>query len=128
MKKMILGLVSLLLLAGCAAGQGQGFRRISMNEAKKLMEQPGYVLLDVRTEEEFLTGYIPGAINIPNETIGDGDIPWLKDKDQLILVYCRSGNRSVEASKKLVKLGYTNVVEIGGIQQWDGRIDTPCVR
>jgi phage shock protein E len=62
----------------------------------------------------------PGAINIANESIGTEDIPELPDKDQLILVYCRSGNRSKQASEKLVKLGYTNIVEIGGINSWPG--------
>jgi rhodanese-related sulfurtransferase len=78
------------------------------------------VLVDVRTPEEYREGHIPGAINIPNETIGTGEIPELPDKDQLILVYCRSGRRSKEASEKLVKLGYTNIVEFGGILDWTG--------
>ena len=81
---------------------------------------PGAVLLDVRTPEEYREGHIPGAINIPNETIGTEDIPELPDKEQLILVYCRSGNRSKQASEKLVKLGYTNIVEFGGINDWTG--------
>ena len=68
--------------------------------------------------------HIPGAINIANEAIGTEDIPELPDKDQLILVYCRSGNRSKQASEKLVKLGYTNIVEIGGINSWSGETVT----
>ena len=80
-----------------------------------LEEETGYTILDVRTAEEYSEKHIPGAINIANESIGTEDIPELPDKDQLILVYCRSGNRSKQASEKLVKLGYTNIVEIGGI-------------
>ena len=68
----------------------------------------------------FVIGCIPDAINIPNETIGTEDIPELPDKDQLILVYCRSGNRSKQASEKLAALGYTNIVEFGGINDWPG--------
>ena len=64
--------------------------------------------------------HIPGAVNIPNETIAAEEIPELPDKDQLILVYCRSGNRSKQASEKLAALGYTNVVEFGGINSWPG--------
>ena len=86
-----------------------------------IMEQEsGYIILDVRTVEEFSDKHIPGAINIPNETIGTEDIPELPDKDQLILVYCRSGNRSKQASEKLAALGYTNIVEFGGINDWPG--------
>ena len=74
----------------------------------------------MRTPEEFADKHIPGAVNIPNETIGTEEIPVLPDKDQLILVYCRSGNRSKQASEKLAALGYTNVVEFGGINSWPG--------
>ena len=79
-----------------------------------------YVILDVRTPEEFAAGHIPNAINIPNETIGASEISALPDKDQLILVYCRSGRRSKEAAQKLVSLGYTSIVEFGGILDWTG--------
>lgn len=85
-------------------------------------EESGYIILDVRTQEEFEDGHIPGAFNIPNEAIGTGGIAELPDKEQLILVYCRSGNRSKQASKKLVALGYTNIVEFGGINDWTGEI------
>ena len=79
-----------------------------------------YIILDVRTAEEFAQRHIPFAINIPNEIIGTEDIPELPNKSQLILVYCRSGRRSKEAAEKLVKLGYTNIVEFGGINDWNG--------
>lgn len=121
--KLILGVAALLLLTGCGGGAQQEniYRQISQEEAAKLMqEQSDYILLDVRTQAEFAESHIPGAICIPNETIGTGEIPELPDKEQLILVYCRSGNRSKQAAEKLVKLGYTNIVEFGGINTWPG--------
>jgi len=126
MKKWIPLLLSLLLLAGCAAPAEQpaGFRQITMAEAVAMMEESGYIILDVRTVEEFSDGHIPGAICIPNETIGTEEIPELPDKDQLIMVYCRSGNRSKQASEKLAALGYRNIVEFGGINDWPGRTVT----
>ena len=96
-----------------------------MQEAVGMMEkEEDYIILDVRTEQEFAAGHIPGAILVPNETIGTKEIPQLPDKDQLIMVYCRSGNRSKQASFKLVQLGYTNIVEFGGINSWPGEIVT----
>jgi rhodanese-related sulfurtransferase len=96
-----------------------------MNEAVNMMErETGYIILDVRRPDEFAAGHIPNAINVPNETIGTGEIPELPDKAQLIMVYCRSGRRSKEASEKLVKLGYTSIVEFGGILDWKGEIVT----
>ena len=127
MKKLIPLLLSALFLAGCAvpAGQEVGYRQIRMDEAITMMEEEsGYLILDVRTPEEFAEKHIPGAINIPNETIGSEPIPELPDKDQLILVYCRSGNRSKQASEKLAALGYTNIVEFGGIHDWPGETVT----
>ena len=92
-----------------------------MDEAIIMMEEESnYIILDVRTPEEFSEKHIPGAINIPNETIGTEEVPELPDKDQLILIYCRSGNSSKQASEKLVRLGYTNIVEFGGINDWPG--------
>ena len=85
-------------------------------------EESGYIILDVRRPDEFSEGHIPNAINVPNESIGTSEIPELPNKEQLILVYCRSGRRSKEASEKLVKLGYTNIVEFGGILDWKGEI------
>ena len=127
MKKFITLLLSVLFLAGCAlpAGQEVSYRQINMDEAITMMEEgSGYIILDVRTPKEFADKHIPGAINIPNETIGTDEIPELPDKDQLILVYCRSGNRSKQASEKLAALGYTNIVEFGGINDWPGEIVT----
>lgn len=122
MKRIIPILMALLLLSGCATQSAKKtYRQISMEEAVTIMEEETeYIILDVRTAEEYSEKHIPGAINIANESIGTEDIPELPDKDQLILVYCRSGNRSKQASEKLVKLGYTNIVEIGGINSWPG--------
>ena len=95
-----------------------------MEEAVIMMkEEKDYIILDVRTPEEFAGGHIPGAINVPNETIDTAEILELPSKDQLILVYCRSGNRSKQAAKKLSALGYTNIVEFGGINDWQGEIE-----
>ena len=123
MRKLIPFFLSLLLLAGCAAPAESeaSYRQVSMDEAIAMMaEENDYIILDVRTPEEFAEKHIPDAINIPNETIGTEEIPELPDKEQLILVYCRSGNRSKQASEKLVRLGYTNIVEFGGINDWPG--------
>ena len=123
MKRILPMLLALLLLAGCGqpAEQVASYRQISAEEAADMMEkESGYIILDVRTPEEFAERHIPGALNIPNETIGTEKIPALPDKQQLILVYCRSGNRSKQASEKLAAQGYTNIVEFGGINDWAG--------
>ena len=122
MKKIIPFLMALLLLAGCGAQSEEStYRQVNAEEAATMMEEEsGYIILDVRTAQEYSEKHIPGAINIPNETIGTEDIPELPDMEQLILVYCRSGNRSKQASEKLVKLGYSNIVEFGGINDWTG--------
>ena len=123
MKRFVPFLFLFLLVAGCAAPAESeaSYRQVSMDEANAMMEEKNdYIILDVRTPEEFAEKHIPDAINIPNETIGTEEIPELPDKEQLILVYCRSGNRSKQASEKLVRLGYTNIVEFGGINDWPG--------
>ena len=127
MKKMISLVLSAFMLTGCAGvgNQKNAYRQISMDEAIAMMaEETGYIILDVRRADEFAAGHIPGAINVANESIGTDDIPELPDKNQLIMVYCRSGRRSKEAAEKLVKLGYTNIVEFGGILDWKGKITT----
>ena len=127
MRKLLPILLSALIFTGCAGpsnNQTNTYRSITMDEAVAMMEQEtGYIILDVRRPDEYATGHIPNAINVPNETIGTAEIPELPDKDQLIMVYCRSGRRSKEASEKLVKLGYTNIVEFGGILDWKGEIE-----
>ena len=128
MKKLIPILLSALMFTGCAAtnnSQTNTYRLIAMDEAVDMMAQEtGYIILDVRRADEFAAGHIPGAINVANESIGTDEIPELPDKKQLIMVYCRSGRRSKEAAEKLVKLGYTNIVEFGGILDWKGEIVT----
>ena len=126
---MVLVATAVLGLAGCGgkdagkepvAGENS-YVQISMDEAVAMMEEEtDYVILDVRTPEEFAQKHIPGAVNVPNEVIGDDEIAELPDKEQLILVYCRSGNRSKQASEKLAAMGYTNVYEFGGINDWTG--------
>ena len=125
-KRLLPFVLSLMLLSSCGTpgSSSSGYRQISMDEAVKMMrDEKDYIILDVRRPDEFAEGHLPGAINIPNEEIGTAEIAELPDKSQLILVYCRSGRRSKEASKKLVKLGYTNIVEFGGIQDYEGEIE-----
>ena len=127
MKRKLLPLVLLLLLTGCGKPTGTElkYRQISMQEAIEIMDtKTGYIILDVRRPDEFALGHIPNAINVPNETISIAPIPELPDKNQRIFVYCRSGRRSKEASEKLVALGYTNIVEFGGILDWTGDVVT----
>lgn len=126
--KIIPLFLAVLLLVGCTATTGAEsdatYRQISMSEAVEMMtSESDYIILDVRRPDEFASGHIPNSINIPNESIGTNEIDELPDKNQLILVYCRSGNRSKQASEKLVKLGYTNIVEFGGINDWEGEIE-----
>ena len=127
MLKWIPIFAALLFLAGCSATgkEGPGYSQITMEEAQqRLSIECGFIILDVRTPEEFAAGHIPGALNIPNETIGTDEIPQLPEKEQRIYVYCRSGNRSKQAAEKLVALGYTDIVEIGGILDWPGEVVT----
>ena len=122
MKRLFILLVTLMLLTGCTARPSAGtYRQITAQEAAELMEsETGYIVLDVRTPQEYAERHIPGAINVPNETIGSTAPEQLPDRKQLILVYCRSGNRSKQAADKLAALGYTNIVEFGGINSWQG--------
>ena len=123
-----LWMLACLLLTACAAStptpQQEVYLNISPEEAKVLMDtQEYYVILDVRTQEEFDAGHIPGAVLIPNTEIADRAEQELPHKDQLLLVYCRSGNRSKQASQILVELGYTNIREFGGINDWPYEIE-----
>lgn len=127
----LLGLAAMLALGVTACKKEEKdedtmtYTSIAMSEAaQRLEKEDGYILLDVRTVSEYDGGHIPGAICIPNETIGETEIAELPDKDQLLFVYCRSGNRSKQAAEKLVALGYTNVVEIGGIIDWTGETES----
>lgn len=122
-------LIMLLTLAlpfgcvGCSDGGSATYEQISGAEAKALMDsESGYIIIDARTQEEYDQGHIPGAILIPEYEIADRAEKELHDKNQLILVYCRSGRRSKIAAEELVKLGYTNVKEFGGIIDWEYEI------
>lgn len=118
MKKILMSILLALGLVGCSSGGD--YNHISQSEAKEMMDNTkDYAIVDVRTKEEYEEGHIKNAINIPNETISDNVSDVLKDKTQVILVYCRSGNRSKQASSKLAKLGYTNIYEFGGINTWE---------
>ena len=126
MKRLLPVVLSLMLLSSCwtPGSSSLGYRQISMDKAVKMMkDEKNYIILDVRRPDEYAKGHIPGAINVPNEEIGTAEIAELPDKSQLILVYCRSGRRSKEAAGKLVKLGYTSIVEFGGILDWTGEIE-----
>jgi rhodanese-related sulfurtransferase len=126
---LALALVLVLCLTGCNAGISKesattvmtGYKQISQDEAKDMMARDdGHIILDVRRQDEYDAGHIPGAILIPNESIDKERPKELPDLDQIILVYCRSGRRSKEASEKLAKMGYTNIYEFGGIITWPG--------
>lgn len=119
---IIMTCVGLFALLGC--NKKKSFTSISMEEAKKRLEnESDYVLVDVRTPEEYAEGHIPGAINIPNEIIADKKLEQLPDLKKRIYVYCRSGRRSKEAAGKMVNIGYTNIVEIGGILDWKWELE-----
>ncbi len=133
MKKILLLLTALLLaFTGCAAretteetGMKTMYQQITQEEAKEIMaSSSGYLIVDVRRPDEFAAGHIPGAVNVPNETIGDTAPAELPDRAQALLVYCRSGRRSKEAAAKLAALGYTQVFEFGGIIDWTGETVT----
>ncbi len=128
LKRVLSLLLPALLLAGCgradAASQpGGSYESIPMAEGVERMQaDTDYILLDVRRADEFEAGHLPGALNLPNEQIGEQEIPLLPDKAQTIYLYCRSGNRSKQAADKLLALGYTGLVEIGGILDYTGEL------
>ena len=123
----------LFLLTGCSSrdqvmdgdGMLNSYKQISQEQAKEMMEKDdGHVVVDVRRQDEYDAGHIPGAILIPNESINKDQPEELPDLDQIILVYCRSGNRSKQAAQKLFDMGYRNIYEFGGITDWTGEIVT----
>ena len=133
MKRLVLLALVLLLAAGCSgkeqstAGDGveNTYTQISQEEAREMMDgDDGCILVDVRRQDEYDSGHIPGAICIPNESIADSQPEELPDLDQVILIYCRSGNRSKQAAEKLCRIGYTKLYEFGGILDWTGEIVT----
>lgn len=128
MKRLVIILFAVVvMLSGCAGGNGSAsasYTQITQEEALKMMEKDeGHVIVDVRRQDEYDEGHIKGAILIPNESITDKKPKKLPDLDQVILVYCRSGRRSKEASQKLANIGYTNIYEFGGINTWTGEIE-----
>ena len=127
MKKLLILALS-LFLAGCMVTKKSetsgSYKTISSTEAQQMIEDnKDALILDVRTAAEYESAHIPNAVNLSNEDIQAGKVDSLKDKSQLIMVYCRSGNRSRQAAQKLAELGYTNVVDFGGIQSWQGDIE-----
>ncbi len=134
-KTAMLLLAGLLLMTGCAAGGESGatekeestvragYRQIDRETAAQMMEEDdGHIVVDVRRLDEYESGHIPGAVCIPNESIGGEKPEELPNPEQTILVYCRSGNRSRQAAEKLAALGYTDVCEFGGIIDWTGDV------
>ena len=116
---MLLISLSLFGLTACGSGNNTTYEQITPSEAKTIMDtETDYIIIDARTDEEFAEGHIENAILIPEYEIANRAEKELPDKEQLILVYCRSGRRSKIASEELVKLGYTNVKEFGGIIDW----------
>ena len=128
MKKLVFLLLTVMMLTACGQDkendQGAVYVNITAEEAKQIMDsEEGYIILDVRTQEEYDEGHIPGAIVISHEEITEKAEEVLTDKDQLILVYCRSGRRSKIAAEALVELGYTNIKEFGGIIDWPYEVE-----
>ena len=125
MKRIVLLLLLLVLSAVPGVQAEGGYTRIDRETARRMMEaDDGHAVVDVRRQDEYDAGHIPGAILIPNESIGPGFPEALPDRDQVILVYCRSGNRSKQAAQKLAGMGYTRVFEFGGILAWTGGLVT----
>ena len=137
MKRILIpALAALLLLTGCAHAPAPqqaaedstkpSWVQIDQETAKRMMEaDDGHVIVDVRRQDEYDAGHIPGAVLIPNESIVDERPSELPDLEQVILIYCRSGNRSKQAAQKLADLGYRNIYEFGGITTWTGEIVKP---
>ena len=128
MKKLYFFLLAVMLLTACGQAkendQEAAYMNITAEEAKAIMDsEEGYIILDARTQEEYDQGHIPGAIVISHEEIMEKAEDVLTDKDQLILVYCRSGRRSKIAAEALVELGYTNIREFGGIIDWPYEVE-----
>ena len=128
MKKLVFLLLAVMMLTACGQDkendQGAIYVNITAEEAKQIMDtEEGYIILDARTQEEYDEGHIPGAIVISHEEITEKAEEMLTDKDQLILVYCRSGRRSKLAAEALVELGYTNIKEFGGIIDWPYEVE-----
>ena len=119
MKRMIPIFLSLLLLTGCGGNSTDGYQQITQEEAKEMMDTQEVIILDVREQDEYDSGHIPGAVLLPVGTIDETTAAEvIPEKDSTVLVYCRSGNRSKTASSTLAELGYTGIYEFGGISTW----------
>ena len=126
MKGILPVMLAILLLAGCGGEPVEqiSYQQITQEAAKDMMDQQDVIVLDVREQEEYDSGHIPGAVLLPVNAIGeDSAAAVIPEKDSVVLVYCRSGNRSKTASKGLAELGYTQVYEFGGIQTWPYEIE-----
>ena len=128
MKKLIFLFLAVMMLTACGQNtennREAAYMNITAEEAKQIMDsETGYIILDVRTQEEYDQGHIPGAIVISHEQIAEKAEEVLTDKDQLILVYCRSGRHSKLAAQILAELGYTNIKEFGGILDWPYEVE-----
>ena len=128
MKKLFfpLLLIGALLLSGCGESQSSsaGYQQISLQDAKQMMDEQDVILLDVREQDEFDSGHIPGAVLLPVGTIDEESAAAvIPEKDSTVLVYCRSGNRSKTAAAKLAELGYTGIYEFGGINTWPYEVE-----
>ncbi len=118
--------VIIFVLVGCTkvtTSESISYQKITAEEAKKIIDSENVIILDVRTQEEYNEGHIKNAILLPDTEITSKAYEVLKDKDAKILVYCRSGRRSAQASKKLINMGYTNVYDFGGIIDWKYEIE-----
>ena len=126
MKGMLPVVLAILLMAGCGGEpvEQNSYQPITQEAAKDMMDQQDVIVLDVREQEEYDSGHIPGAVLLPVNAIAeDSAAAVIPEKDSVVLVYCRSGNRSKTASKELAELGYTQVYEFGGIQTWPYEIE-----
>lgn len=114
-----------LLLAGCGGNESDGsYQQITQEEAKEMMDNQEVIILDVREQDEYDSGHIPGAVLLPVGTIDkDTAAAVIPEEESIVLVYCRSGNRSKTASSTLAELGYTNIYEFGGINTWPYEIE-----
>ena len=125
--KRIFALISamLLVLTGCGGTTVENtYQQITQEEAKNMMDTQEVIVLDVREQDEFDAGHIPGAVLLPVGSITkDTAAAVIPETDSVVLVYCRSGNRSKTASKALADLGYTNVYEFGGINTWPYEVE-----
>ena len=133
---ILIALAAVLLLCaaliGCSKkgqimdgdGMLNSYLQISQEEAKEMMKKnDGHIVVDVRRPDEYAGGHIPGAICIPNESIGTEKPSELPDLKQIILIYCRTGNRSKQAAQKLFDMGYERIYEFGGINTWTGETE-----